>query len=169
MSLEECPQLSMQREWKRNDPKQEIAFRYSLLLSVTLTSPGGWAGLELPVDFMSHCIFQGSQASRMMTPIFELRDQYRMKASLPVLSIRRLRLLSSVYGKAFKIHTFLLVFTSSHPPPPQLLQDSLLGLEREVASEPSQNAWMKNEVIQSIIHMLGLHAKHLDIWKQLDN
>lgn len=29
---------------------------------------------------------------------------------------------------------------------------------------PAKNVWMKNETTESIIHKLGLHAKHLDIW-----
>lgn len=34
--------------------------------------------MDLPVDFMSHYIFEGLRVSRIMTLLFELRDQCRI-------------------------------------------------------------------------------------------
>lgn len=127
--------------------------------------------MDLLVDFISHYIFLGLQASSIITLIFELRSMQNKlegqheslfarvgdkKSELAFMCVwEKVQNLYFSLGLHFKTTLYCRI----HLP----------GLEREVASERSQNVGMKNEVIESIIHVLGLHAKHLHIWKRLGN
>lgn len=134
--------------------------------------PGRWAERICLLISWVTTFLEGLKASRIITLIFALRDPCRInwkdgtKASLTRVSYTKFELASMRGWKRVQNPYFSL---GLHFETPLCCRIHFPGLEREVASERSQNVWMKNEVIESIIHMLGLHAKHLHIWKHLGN
>lgn len=75
MSLEGCPQLTMQREQKEKQTKKRDCPQMSTPFICNCDLPCGWTEVNLLADFISHYIFQGPKPSRVMNLVFGLRDQ----------------------------------------------------------------------------------------------
>lgn len=78
MSLEACPQLSMEREQKEEQTKERDCPQMSTFFICNFDLPDGWTEVNSLADFISHYVFQGPKPSRVMNLVFGLRDQSRI-------------------------------------------------------------------------------------------